>query len=220
MLHLFVAGWIHAVHTAQDSLVFGGNFLHSLHIAMQLRVWNIESATHVRANLLVLCTRMTSSVLMHKNIFSQVQSKFRFPFFLEMQWYVLQKYVEKLQHLTTTTTNTHNGHSEATTPISQDAVASRSNLFDVMLNELPSNSTNTNSNTSKPVLSKRELVGLRRLVEFLLELPEGKKNVPSDIKDGEMLLSLAKVRHNGCLERCSKDPKYILRKYILGLGYS
>ena len=101
--------------------------------------------------------------------------------------------------------NAVNCECEEERPISQDAVTSRSNLFDVMLNELPSSSTNTTSNTSQPVLSKRELVGLRRLVEFLSELPEGKKNVPSDIKDGEMLLSLAKVRHNGCLERCSKD---------------
>ena len=29
-------GWIHAVWTPKDSLVFGGNFLHSLNIALQL----------------------------------------------------------------------------------------------------------------------------------------------------------------------------------------
>ncbi|VDM43094.1 unnamed protein product [Toxocara canis] len=32
------AGWIHAVTTPCDSLVFGGNFLHSLNIEMQLRL--------------------------------------------------------------------------------------------------------------------------------------------------------------------------------------
>jgi hypothetical protein len=31
------SGWIHAVWTPLDSLVFGGNFLHSLNIAMQIR---------------------------------------------------------------------------------------------------------------------------------------------------------------------------------------
>lgn len=30
-------GWIHAVLTPIDSLVFGGNFLHSLNIPMQLQ---------------------------------------------------------------------------------------------------------------------------------------------------------------------------------------
>ena len=30
-------GWIHAVSTPKDSLVFGGNFLHSLNIQLQLK---------------------------------------------------------------------------------------------------------------------------------------------------------------------------------------
>ena len=30
-------GWIHAVYTPKDSLVFGGNFLHSLNIQLQLK---------------------------------------------------------------------------------------------------------------------------------------------------------------------------------------
>ncbi len=30
-------GWIHAVYTSEDSLVFGGNFLHSLNIPLQLK---------------------------------------------------------------------------------------------------------------------------------------------------------------------------------------
>ncbi|KHN70647.1 Lysine-specific demethylase 7A [Toxocara canis] len=36
------AGWIHAVTTPCDSLVFGGNFLHSLNIEMQLRIYDME----------------------------------------------------------------------------------------------------------------------------------------------------------------------------------
>ncbi|XP_059962617.1 histone lysine demethylase PHF8-like isoform X2 [Mesoplodon densirostris] len=40
---LFIpAGWIHAVLTPVDCLVFGGNFLHSLNIEMQLKVYEIE----------------------------------------------------------------------------------------------------------------------------------------------------------------------------------
>lgn len=34
---LIPSGWIHAVYTPVDSLVFGGNFLHEINIPMQLR---------------------------------------------------------------------------------------------------------------------------------------------------------------------------------------
>ncbi|KAF5365765.1 hypothetical protein D9758_003174 [Tetrapyrgos nigripes] len=40
-------GWIHAVYTPVDTLVFGGNFLHSYNVATQLRVREIEIKTHV-----------------------------------------------------------------------------------------------------------------------------------------------------------------------------
>ena len=41
------SGWIHAVYTVQDSIVFGGNFLHSFSIEKQLQVAHIEEITHV-----------------------------------------------------------------------------------------------------------------------------------------------------------------------------
>ena len=40
-------GWIHAVYTPRDSLVFGGNFLHSFNIEQQLRVAEVECTTEV-----------------------------------------------------------------------------------------------------------------------------------------------------------------------------
>ncbi|KAI0670700.1 Clavaminate synthase-like protein [Trametes maxima] len=40
-------GWIHAVYTPADTLVFGGNFLHSYNVPTQIRVREIEIATHV-----------------------------------------------------------------------------------------------------------------------------------------------------------------------------
>ena len=43
-----LTGWIHAVHTPVDSLVFGGNFLHSFNISGQLAVADIEETTKVR----------------------------------------------------------------------------------------------------------------------------------------------------------------------------
>lgn len=40
-------GWIHAVYTPQDSLVFGGNFLHSFGIDKQLKIAQVEDTTKV-----------------------------------------------------------------------------------------------------------------------------------------------------------------------------
>uniref|UniRef100_A0A803THR0 Lysine-specific demethylase 2B n=1 Tax=Anolis carolinensis TaxID=28377 RepID=A0A803THR0_ANOCA len=62
------SGWIHAVYTPVDSLVFGGNILHSFNVPMQLRIYEIEDRT-------------------------RVQAKFRYPFYYEMCWYVLERYV-------------------------------------------------------------------------------------------------------------------------------
>lgn len=65
---LIPTGWIHAVYTEEDSLVFGGNFLHSYGIEKQLRVAQVEDLT-------------------------KVPNKFRYPFFTEIMWYVLVRYV-------------------------------------------------------------------------------------------------------------------------------
>jgi len=62
------SGWIHAVFTPRDSVAFSGSFLHSLNIATQLKVTYIERAIGVA-------------------------EKHRFPFFTEMLWYVLDRYV-------------------------------------------------------------------------------------------------------------------------------
>ncbi|KAF8078221.1 jumonji superfamily protein [Lyophyllum atratum] len=65
-------GWIHAVYTPVDTLVFGGNFLHSYNVSTQLRVRNIEIAT-------------------------QVPKKFRFPMFSKLCWYVGDKVLRDLK---------------------------------------------------------------------------------------------------------------------------
>lgn len=65
------SGWIHAVYTIEDSLVFGGNFLHSFGIENQLKVSKIEDAT-------------------------KVPLKFRYPFYTEISWYAVQHYVHCL----------------------------------------------------------------------------------------------------------------------------
>ncbi|KAF7295182.1 Jumonji superfamily protein [Mycena indigotica] len=66
------SGWIHAVFTPVDTIVFGGNFLHSYAASMQLNIRKIEIATHV-------------------------PKKFRFPLFTKLCWYVGDKYLRDLK---------------------------------------------------------------------------------------------------------------------------
>ena len=62
------SGWIHAVYTPADSLVFGGNFLHSFAVEMQLKIKQIEQRIRVDA-------------------------ESRFPSFIPLSWYILNGYV-------------------------------------------------------------------------------------------------------------------------------
>ena len=62
------SGWIHAVFTAKDSIVFSGSFLHSFNIETQVKVCYIEESL-------------------------DTLQKFRFPFHTELLWYVLDRYV-------------------------------------------------------------------------------------------------------------------------------
>ncbi|KAL1407772.1 JmjC domain-containing histone demethylation protein 1 [Vanrija albida] len=70
------AGYIHAVFTPMDSIVFGGNFVHSYDIPTQLRMRQIEIDT-------------------------KVPQRFRFPFFEKLCWYVAEKHVSDLRALRT-----------------------------------------------------------------------------------------------------------------------
>ncbi len=65
-------GWIHAVYTPVDSLVFGGNFLHSLDISLQLEIHYLETR-------------------------ARVPNRFRFPHFLPLQFYAGGMFLSKLQ---------------------------------------------------------------------------------------------------------------------------
>ncbi|KAK2892651.1 hypothetical protein Q8A67_012639 [Cirrhinus molitorella] len=67
-------GWIHAVLTSQDSMAFGGNFLHNLNIGMQLRCYEMER-------------RLKTPDL------------FKFPYFEAICWYVGKNLLETLKEL-------------------------------------------------------------------------------------------------------------------------
>eukprot|EP00730_Choanoeca_flexa_P008151 TRINITY_DN12451_c0_g2_i4.p1 TRINITY_DN12451_c0_g2~~TRINITY_DN12451_c0_g2_i4.p1 ORF type:complete len:963 (+),score=229.57 TRINITY_DN12451_c0_g2_i4:124-3012(+) len=74
-------GWIHGVYTPEDSLVFGGNFLHGLNMDGQLRISALERRL-------------------------KVPLAYRFPFFEELMWYAAVRYKEALHALMSATTDT------------------------------------------------------------------------------------------------------------------
>ncbi|KAI8850252.1 hypothetical protein BC829DRAFT_389608 [Chytridium lagenaria] len=65
-------GWIHSVYTPKDSIVIGGNFLHGLDIGTQLDIFQIENKTGVPL-------------------------KFRFPYYVKMQWFAAKTYFQLLR---------------------------------------------------------------------------------------------------------------------------
>eukprot|EP00003_Mantamonas_plastica_P012879 TRINITY_DN22856_c0_g1_i1.p1 TRINITY_DN22856_c0_g1~~TRINITY_DN22856_c0_g1_i1.p1 ORF type:complete len:232 (-),score=68.74 TRINITY_DN22856_c0_g1_i1:151-846(-) len=62
---LIPSGWIHAVYTPKDTLVFGGNFIHLSQAEMQLRIYKLENRI-------------------------RVPPKFRFPMFKQICWQAIR----------------------------------------------------------------------------------------------------------------------------------
>ena len=62
-------GWIHAVYTPSDSLVFGGNFLHGFGMPGQLRITELE-------------------------LFTKVPRKYRHPYVEHLMWYAAGYYLQ------------------------------------------------------------------------------------------------------------------------------
>ena len=67
-------GWIHAVYTPKDSLVFGGNFLHSYNIEMQNRIYDMEKQL-------------------------KTPGKFLFPNFEMVNWYAARNILSKMKDI-------------------------------------------------------------------------------------------------------------------------
>uniref|UniRef100_A0A3Q4GAC1 [histone H3]-dimethyl-L-lysine(36) demethylase n=1 Tax=Neolamprologus brichardi TaxID=32507 RepID=A0A3Q4GAC1_NEOBR len=176
------SGWIHAVYTPEDTLVFGGNFLHSFNIPMQLNIYTIEDRTRVPA-------------------------KFRYPFYYEMCWYVLERYLyclTDISHLTPEFKKYSLGIGKdkcaAAPPFSP---TEHKHLFITYFNfkhyMLPLLRLNTNAEEEKPiqvskprpVLTPFELEGLWNLLGKLEELPSHKKCVPEGIANAAVLTECA-----------------------------
>uniref|UniRef100_A0A674BTF8 [histone H3]-dimethyl-L-lysine(36) demethylase n=1 Tax=Salmo trutta TaxID=8032 RepID=A0A674BTF8_SALTR len=139
------SGWIHAVYTPEDTLVFGGNFLHSFNIPMQLNIYNIEDRTRVPA-------------------------KFRYPFYYEMCWYVLERYLYCLTN-TSHLTPEFQKHSLDGDDDEEGKEEERESKLGVRVN-----------------LTPLELEGLWNLLGKLEELPAHKKCVPAGIRNAPALL--------------------------------
>ncbi|XP_014854378.1 PREDICTED: lysine-specific demethylase 2A-like isoform X2 [Poecilia mexicana] len=153
------SGWIHAVYTPVDSMVFGGNFLHSFNIPMQLNICNIEDRTRVPV-------------------------KFRCPFFYEMCWYVLERYVFSL-------TKT----SYFTAEFQKYSLGTEEDYDKNEESEKP---------PSKVHLTPLELEGLWSLISKLEALPSSKKSVPAGIQNASTLMTHIKALLK---EHANDNPK-------------
>uniref|UniRef100_A0A8C5HGM5 Lysine-specific demethylase 2B n=1 Tax=Gouania willdenowi TaxID=441366 RepID=A0A8C5HGM5_GOUWI len=224
------SGWIHAVYTPVDTLVFGGNVLHSFNIPMQLTIHEIENRT-------------------------KVHSKFRFPFYYEICWYVLERYLHCLtkrsyfsqildvfikmldcKHPSSDSMSQDTNEGSCSTrddqrekqereasdwPVSPD---NRSHHLRAVLSadsedscnptstslhfpQTPSDSPASESQRKWTHLTEFELNGLRALVEKLESLPENKKCVPVGIENPQFLLEDMKAVLK---EHAYDDPKLAL----------
>ncbi|KAG5263503.1 hypothetical protein AALO_G00265540 [Alosa alosa] len=197
------SGWIHAVYTPVDTLVFGGNFLHSFNIPMQLNIYNIEDRTRVPA-------------------------KFRYPFYYEMCWYVLERYLYCLTNVSHLTPEfqkhslgiglkqedfheeqEQNGHTKEETDIEKDEEADikeeeEDDKVEDKVEEVKKEEEEEEEEEAaaaaaaaspagklgvKVHLTPLELEGLWHLLRKLEELPAHKKCVPAGIRNAHALLS-------------------------------
>ncbi|XP_043113674.1 lysine-specific demethylase 2A isoform X3 [Puntigrus tetrazona] len=182
------SGWIHAVYTPMDTLVFGGNFLHSFNIPMQLNIYNIEDRTRVPA-------------------------KFRYPFYFEMCWYVLERYLYCLTN-TSHLTPEFQKHSLGIGLKKEDVIkqgfdGQEENVVkeekEEMVKEEPEEEAASPPRPGVKVhLTPFELEGLWELLHKLEELPAHKKCVPAGIRNAPALLS--DIR-NLLEEHANDDPK-------------
>uniref|UniRef100_A0A672QHM2 [histone H3]-dimethyl-L-lysine(36) demethylase n=1 Tax=Sinocyclocheilus grahami TaxID=75366 RepID=A0A672QHM2_SINGR len=156
------SGWIHAVYTPVDTLVFGGNFLHSFNIPMQLHISSIEDRTRVPA-------------------------KFRYPFYYEMCWYVLERYLYSI------TNTSHLIPEFQKYSLGIDLIVLSSDCE--ILNGHAKDERDDGDAPSPPNapgvklhLTPFELEGLWHLVGKLESLPSHKNCVPSGIHNAAALL--------------------------------
>uniref|UniRef100_H3BX21 [histone H3]-dimethyl-L-lysine(36) demethylase n=1 Tax=Tetraodon nigroviridis TaxID=99883 RepID=H3BX21_TETNG len=182
------SGWIHAVYTPVDSMVFGGNFLHSFNIPTQLNICNIEDRT-------------------------RVPTKFRYPFYYEMCWYVLERYVFSLTK-TSYLTPEFQRHSLGIGNVSSISVLGlkkpcklaneKGILEDEESSEDEVQREHSDEAAAKIHLTPLELEGLWNLLGKLEDLPPNKKCIPSGIHNFQALVAHIKALLK---EHANDNPK-------------
>uniref|UniRef100_A0A8C5AEB8 [histone H3]-dimethyl-L-lysine(36) demethylase n=1 Tax=Gadus morhua TaxID=8049 RepID=A0A8C5AEB8_GADMO len=218
------SGWIHAVYTPEDTLVFGGNILHSFNIPMQLSIYEIENRT-------------------------KVNSKFRYPFYHEMCWYVLERYVCCLTKKSYLSKELHKDRIMPTKILASPCFSSNVSDSEVKMGTasppshppardvdetragdhqegdkadsqedrcihtpaFPKDPSGRPCGPGAPEprgrhthLTEFELEGLQALVDKLEALPENKRCVPEGLKEPQALLEHMKVLLK---EHADDDPK-------------
>ncbi|KAL4641716.1 lysine-specific demethylase 2A-like [Arapaima gigas] len=173
------SGWIHAVYTPKDTIVFGGNFLHSFNIPMQLHIYNIEDRTRVPA-------------------------KFRYPFYYEMCWYVLERYLYCLTNISHLTPEFQK-HSLGIGLKREDCpYVEKTVNVDCKEEEEEEQVTPPSKPGVKVHLTPFELEGLWNLLGKLESLPSHKKCVPAGIHNAPALLHGIRALLQ---EHANDDPK-------------
>ncbi|KAJ3614972.1 hypothetical protein NHX12_018541 [Muraenolepis orangiensis] len=165
------SGWIHAVYTPVDTLVFGGNFLHSFNVPMQLHITSIEDRTRVPA-------------------------KFRYPFYFEMCWYALERYVFSLtgtSYLTPEFQKHSLGIGLKKPPSTDPAGGDMDDLDEGRgSSDGEQGASSSNPPGGKVHLAPFELEGMWNLLGKLENLPSNKKCVPAGIHNAPALLTRIK----------------------------
>uniref|UniRef100_A0A8D3CP11 [histone H3]-dimethyl-L-lysine(36) demethylase n=1 Tax=Scophthalmus maximus TaxID=52904 RepID=A0A8D3CP11_SCOMX len=175
------SGWIHAVYTPMDSMVFGGNFLHSFNVPMQLNICNIEDRTRVPV-------------------------KFRYPFYYEMCWYVLERYVfsvTRTSYLTPEFQKHSLGIGLKKPPGLDPASEQVKEEADGDSDEDPSEQQ-SDKPAAKIHITPFELEGLWNLLGKLETLPSNKKCVPAGIHNAPALITHIKALLK---EHANDNPK-------------
>nr|XP_043884064.1 lysine (K)-specific demethylase 2Aa isoform X1 [Solea senegalensis] len=185
------SGWIHAVYTPLDSMVFGGNFLHSFNIPMQLNICNIEDRTRVPV-------------------------KFRYPFYYEMCWYVLERYVfsmtktsyltpEFQKHSLGVGLKKPSGSDVAIEQVKEEEEEEEEDDEDDDDDDSDEDPEQQSEKTAVKVhLTPFEVEGLWNLLGKLESLPSNKKCVPAGIHNAPALMTHIKALLK---EHANDNPK-------------
>uniref|UniRef100_A0A4W6DI65 Lysine demethylase 2A n=1 Tax=Lates calcarifer TaxID=8187 RepID=A0A4W6DI65_LATCA len=203
------SGWIHAVYTPEDTLVFGGNFLHSFNIPMQLNIYSIEDRTRVSRTshslftflkqILIYTTLFNPSLTLTSTIMSFIFAG------------LTRADLENSDHTGNGTSNGVDSNTENTEAILKEE-------------EIKEEEEGAAAPVTTPqhTLTPFELEGLWNLLGKLEELPAHKKCVPAGIRNAAALLEdmravlkqhasdNPKISYNG--EPIVKWPKRVSRE--------